>query len=60
MVTNYLEMKKKSQEADVARWQSTDQAADILRELGDSVLDEDLKFRLLPYQRRATLGRPWR
>ncbi|MFA5137178.1 MAG: hypothetical protein WC489_07375 [Patescibacteria group bacterium] len=60
MVTNYLEMKKKSQEADVARWQGTDQAADILRELGDSVLDEDLKFRLLPYQRRATLGRPWR
>jgi hypothetical protein len=60
MVTNYLERKKKSQEADVARWQSTDQAADLLRELGDEIFTEDLKTRLLPYQRRATLGRPWR
>lgn len=60
VVTRYLEKKKKSQEADVARWQSTDQAADLLRELGGDVLTEDLKARLAPYQRRATMGRPWR
>jgi hypothetical protein len=60
IVTRYLEKKKKSQEADVARWQSTDQAADLLRELGGDVLTEDLKARLAPYQRRATMGRPWR
>lgn len=60
VVTRYLEKKKKSQEADVARWQATDQAADILRELGGDILTEDLKLRLYPYQRRATLGRPWR
>ena len=60
MVTHWLEKKKKSQEADVARWQSTDQAADILRELGDKVVPDDLLARLLPYQRRATMGKPWR
>lgn len=60
MLTNFLEMKKKSQEADVARWQSTDQAADLLQALGDRVLTDDLKARLLPYQRRASMGKAWR
>ena len=61
LVMNFLELKKKGQEADAARWNSTQDASNMFQ-LGDKrILTDDLKARLTPYQRRANMTyKAWR